>query len=41
MCWNLDVEAVPYLRRLEAFCRKNDLNPDRVWYGRAIGALAA
>jgi archaemetzincin len=40
LCWNLRVEPVPYLKRLEAFCPKNDLDPERVWYGEAIARLA-
>ncbi len=40
LCWNLDLEPVPYLKRLEAFCRKNDLDPESRWYDEAGAALA-
>jgi len=40
LCWNLQVEPVPYLAKLEAFCRKNKFNADASWYERAIAALA-
>ncbi len=40
LCWNLQVEPVPYLTRLKAFCEQNGLEPERNWYERAIAALA-
>jgi archaemetzincin len=38
LCWNLRVEPVPYLKELEAFCRRNDLEAG--WYERAEAVLA-
>jgi len=38
LCWNLQVEPGPYLKKLAAFCRRNDL--DAGWYERAIAVLA-
>jgi archaemetzincin len=40
LCWNLQVEPVPYLGRLEAFCRQNGLRPEVGWYEKAMAALA-
>jgi archaemetzincin len=40
LCWNLQVEPVPYLRRLKKFCNKHGLNQTAVWYARAAAALA-
>jgi archaemetzincin len=40
LCWNLQVEPVPYLTRLKAFCRQNGLGPESGWYERALAALA-
>lgn len=40
LCWNLQVEPVPYLAKLQAFCRQNGLAPESGWYERAVGALA-
>jgi hypothetical protein len=40
LCWNLQVEPVPYLTRLKAFCRQNGLDLESNWYERAIEALA-
>ena len=40
LCWNLQVEPVPYLGKLEAFCRQNGLAPESRWYERAVAALA-
>ncbi len=37
LCWNLQVVPIPYLERLAAFCRKNDLEAG--WYERAIALL--
>jgi archaemetzincin len=41
VCWNLEVEPLPYLKKIKAFCRKNDLDPERVWYGKVIAALVS
>jgi archaemetzincin len=41
LCWNLQVEPVPYLQKLAAFCRKNGLGPEHQWYEQAIGLLKA
>src|SRR5262249_52894881 len=30
--WNLRVEPVPYLSKLNAFCHDNGLGPERAWY---------
>jgi archaemetzincin len=40
LCWNLQVEPLPYLRKLEAFCQQNRLDPESRWYEGAIAALA-
>jgi hypothetical protein len=40
LCWNLQVEPVPYLTKLKEFCRQNGLNPESGWYERALAALA-
>jgi archaemetzincin len=40
LCWNLEVEPVPYLTKLKAFCRQNSLNPESGWYDWATAALA-
>ena len=40
LCWNLRVEAVPYLTKLKAFCQQNGLDPESGWYDKAIAALA-
>jgi archaemetzincin len=37
LCWNLQVEPIPYLKRLEALCRQNGLGA--AWYEMAIVAL--
>jgi archaemetzincin len=39
LCWNLRAEPVPYLMKLNAFCRQNGLDPESAWYERAIAAL--
>src|SRR5262249_23101518 len=39
LLWNLQVEPVPYLKRLEAFCRGSGLDEEVGWYARAVGAL--
>jgi hypothetical protein len=31
---------VPYLMKLNAFCRQNGLDPESRWCGRALAALA-
>jgi archaemetzincin len=38
LVWNLQVEPVPYLRRLGAFCRRHEL-ADGGWYERAAEML--
>ncbi len=38
LCWNLQVEPRPYLRRLAAFCEEHGLE-DASWYARAVAAL--
>jgi archaemetzincin len=38
LLWNLQVEAVPYLRRLETFCRAHGL-AEADWYTRAVATL--
>jgi archaemetzincin len=38
LVWNLQAEPIPYLRRLEAFCREHGLE-EAAWFGRAAGAL--
>lgn len=40
LCWNLGVEPVPYLNRLEAFCRKHGLDDDAAFYEKGAKALA-
>lgn len=37
LLWNLQVEPIPYLRRLNAFCRNVGL--DEAWYARALALL--
>ena len=39
LCWNLQVEPVPYLRRLEAFCREHSLE-EAGWYARAAEVVS-
>jgi archaemetzincin len=40
LCWNLQVEPVPYLARLKSFCQQNHLHPERGWYEQAMAALS-
>ena len=40
LCWNLEVEPVPYLTKLKAFCEQIALDAESRWYERAIAALA-
>jgi hypothetical protein len=40
LCWNLQVQPVPYLMKLKAFCQQNGLDPEHRWDERAIAALA-
>jgi archaemetzincin len=40
LCWNLQVEPVPYLAKLKAFCEQNGFGPERTWYEQALAALA-
>jgi archaemetzincin len=41
LCWNLQLEPVGYLEKLQAFCRKHGLDDEVEWYGKAIQALKA
>jgi archaemetzincin len=41
LCWNLRVEPVSYLGRLNAFCQEKDLGPESAWYNQAVKALDA
>jgi len=38
--WNLRVEPLAYLRRLQAFCQQNRLDAESRWYEGAMAALA-
>jgi archaemetzincin len=38
LLWNLQVEPVPYLKRVEEFCRQHGLE-EAVWYAEAVAAL--
>jgi archaemetzincin len=38
LCWNLQVEPVPYLQRLAEFCRQQGL-PEGEWYATAATVL--
>jgi len=40
LCWNLQVEPVPYLTKLKAFCRQNHLDAETAWYEQVIGLLS-
>jgi hypothetical protein len=40
LCWNLRVEPVPYLKKLNAFCRHYGLDAEAGWYDKAIAVLA-
>jgi archaemetzincin len=40
LCWNLRVEPVPYLMRMNTFCQQNGLDPESIWYERATAAMA-
>jgi archaemetzincin len=39
LCWNLGVEPVPYLTKLNVFCQENGLGPESAWYEKAVEAL--
>jgi archaemetzincin len=39
LCWNLRVEPVSYLGRLETFCRRHGFDGEVGWYERAGKAL--
>jgi archaemetzincin len=39
LCWNLQVEPVPYLAKLEAFCRNNGVDAEAGWYEKAMTLL--
>jgi archaemetzincin len=41
LCWNLQVEPLPYLGRLEGFCRRHGFHAEAGQYERAVEALAA
>jgi archaemetzincin len=38
LLWNLQVEPVPYLKRVEEFCRQHGLE-EAVWYAEAVAEL--
>ena len=38
-CWNLQVEPVPYLKRLQAFYKKCEFADEAAWCGKAVAAL--
>jgi archaemetzincin len=40
VCWNLQVEPIPYLTKLKAFCHAKGLDAESHWYEQAVGALA-
>jgi archaemetzincin len=40
LMWNLQVDPIPYLERLGAFCGRHSLD-EAGWYARAVGALQA
>jgi archaemetzincin len=39
LCWNLHVEPVPYVTKLEVFCRRNGFEAEADWYDKARAAL--
>jgi archaemetzincin len=39
LLWNLQVEHVPYLKRLEDFCRRHGLREEAAWYAEAVAEL--
>jgi archaemetzincin len=39
LCWNLAVEPVAYLSKLEAFCRRDGFDGEAGWYEKAIALL--
>ncbi len=39
LCWNLQVDPVPYLKRLGAFWQENGFPDEAGWYGTAVAAL--
>jgi archaemetzincin len=41
LCWNLRLEPVPYLTKLNTFCQQNRLDPESRWYEQALAALAS
>ncbi len=41
LCWNLQVEPIPYLTKLKTFCQTHDLGAEARWYEKAVAALAA
>jgi archaemetzincin len=41
LCWNLQVEPVPYLKKLEAFCSRHGFDAEAGWHEKAIAALAS
>jgi archaemetzincin len=40
LCWNLQVDPVKHLSKLEVFCRKHGFTDDAEWYRQAIHALS-
>lgn len=39
LCWNLQVEPVAYLKKLQTFCQKHGLDDEAAWYDKAVKAL--
>jgi archaemetzincin len=40
LCWNLQLEPVAYLKKHQAFCRKNGLQAEAEWFEKAAVMLA-
>lgn len=40
LCWNLQVQPIPYLTKLKAFCQAQGLAAEARWYEQALGAMA-
>jgi hypothetical protein len=41
LCWSLQREPVPYLGRLEAFCRRYRFSAEAGWYDKTMARLAS
>lgn len=39
LCWNLQVEPIPYLQGLETFYRDHGLQEEALWYANAVKSL--